>query len=136
MSRTAVIDHIGIGVPDLVAAKAYCDELTPILGMKRWFPTTASGEFNYGPDGTIGSQIFFYQALEPAGYSRHGTGLQHLAFMVPSRKIVREAHEWAVSKGAEIVHEPRDFPEYGVHYATFFLDPNGIMIEAVCHEAE
>ncbi len=136
MPRTAIIDHIGIGVPDLAAAKAYYDELMPILGMKAWFPTTPSGEFNYGPDGAVGSQIFFYQALEPAGHSRHGTGLQHLAFMVSSREIVREAHEWAVSKGAEIVHEPRDFPEYGVHYATFFLDPHGIMLEAVCHEAE
>jgi catechol 2,3-dioxygenase-like lactoylglutathione lyase family enzyme len=134
LGRTAVIDHIGIGVPDLAAAKAYYDELMPILGLKPWFPTTPSGEFNYGPDGAIGSQIFFYQALEPSGHSRHGVGLQHLAFMVSTRSIVREAHEWALSKGSEVIHEPQDFPEYGAHYATFFLEPHGIMIEVVCHE--
>src|SRR5262245_34828164 len=111
MARTGFIDHIGIGVPDLAAAKAYYDELMPVLGLKEWFPT--SPEFNYGPDGQMGSQIFFYQALEPGEYSRHGTGLQHLAFVVSSRAIVREAHEWAKSRGAEILHAPREFPEYG-----------------------
>jgi hypothetical protein len=54
--------------------------------------------------------------------------------MVPSRAIVREAHAWAVGQGSEIVHAPREFPEYGEHYATFFLDPHGIMLEVVCHE--
>lgn len=136
MARTGFLDHIGIGVPDLAAAKRYYDELMPILGFCAWFPTGDDGTFNYGPDGAMGPQLFFYRALEPDRHSRHGTGLQHLSFMVASRAIVREAHEWAVSQGAEIVHAPRDFPEYGQHYATFFLDPHGFQIEAVCHDPE
>lgn len=136
MPRTGFIDHIGIGVPDLLAAKAYYDELMPILGLRAWFPTSPAGEFNYGPDGARGPQVFFYQALEPAGHSRHGTGLQHLCFVVATRGVVREAHEWAVRQGAEIVHEPREFPEYGSHYATYFLDPHGFMIEAYCPKGE
>jgi catechol 2,3-dioxygenase-like lactoylglutathione lyase family enzyme len=93
VSRTGLIDHIGIGVPDLAAAKAYYDELMPILGLKQWFQT----------DG---------------------------------RAIVREAHEWARARGDEILHEPRIFPEYGpTQYATYWLDPHGIMLEAVCFEA-
>jgi catechol 2,3-dioxygenase-like lactoylglutathione lyase family enzyme len=64
MPQTGFIDHIGIGVPDLAAAKRYYDELMPVLGLRAWFPTTKAGEFNYGPDGGRGSQIFFYQALE------------------------------------------------------------------------
>ena len=131
MPRTGFIDHIGIGVPDLAAAKEYYDELMPILGLRQWFPTAP--ELNYGPDGAIGSQIFFYQALEPSTHSRHGTGLQHLSFMVSSRDIVREAHEWAVTRDADVIHEPREFPEYGEHYATYFLDPHGFMLEVVCH---
>jgi catechol 2,3-dioxygenase-like lactoylglutathione lyase family enzyme len=90
MSPTGLIDHIGIGVPDLPAAKRYYDQLMPILGLRAWFPTTEEGEFNYGPDGALGSQVFFYQALESGPHSRHGTGLQHLSFMVPSRATVRE----------------------------------------------
>jgi catechol 2,3-dioxygenase-like lactoylglutathione lyase family enzyme len=133
VARTGFIDHIGIGVPDLVGAKRYYDDLMPIVGLKQWFPTTASGEFNYGPDGALGPQIFFYQALEPGEHSRHGTGLQHLSFMVSSRAIVREAYDWAVEHDADIVHAPREFPEYGDHFATYFLDPHGFMLEVVCH---
>jgi catechol 2,3-dioxygenase-like lactoylglutathione lyase family enzyme len=136
MPRTGLIDHIGIGVPDLAAAKRYYDELMPILGFRAWFPVTEAGEFNYGPDSARGSQIFFYQALQPVSYSRHATGLQHLSFMVSSRSIVHEAHDWAVARDAEVVHEPREFPEYGEHYATYFLGPHGFMLEVVCHSAE
>lgn len=134
--RTGFIDHIGIGVPDLAAAKLYYDELMPVLGLRQWFPTSPDGTFNCGPDGALGPQIFFYQALEDGPYSRHGTGLQHLAFMVESRAIVREAYEWAGARDAEIVHEPREFPEYGQHFATYFLDPHGIMLEVVSHGPE
>ena len=133
MAPTGFIDHIGIGVPDLAAAKRYYDELMPILGLRAWFPTTEAGDFNYGPDGGLGPQILFYQALEPDRHSRHGTGLQHLSFMVPSPAIVREAHEWAMRQNTEVVHAPRQFPEYGQHYATYFLDPHGFMLEVVCH---
>lgn len=137
MPRTGFIDHIGIGVPDLAAAKVYYDGLMRVLGLKEWFkPDTLDG-FNFGPDGGRGTQIFFYQALEESDYSRHRTGLQHLAFMVASRAVVREAHEWACAQGNEILHEPRIFPEYGPHqYATYWLDPHGIMLEAVSFEAE
>ncbi len=82
MPRTGFIDHIGIGVPDLAAAKRYYDELMPILGLRQWFPTGPDGTFNFGPDGARGPQLFFYRALEPDTQSRHGTGLQHLSFMV------------------------------------------------------
>jgi catechol 2,3-dioxygenase-like lactoylglutathione lyase family enzyme len=133
MARTGFIDHIGLGVPDLAAAKRYYDELMPILGLRTWFPTTEAGEFNYGPDGAKGPQIFFYQALEPTEHSRHAVGLQHLCFMVETRAIVHEAHDWARARGAEIVHAPRLFPEYGQHFATYFLDPHGFMLEVVCH---
>jgi catechol 2,3-dioxygenase-like lactoylglutathione lyase family enzyme len=136
VTRTGFIDHIGLGVPDLASARRYYDELMPILGLRAWFPTTEAGEFNYGPDGALGSQLFFYEALQPSTHSRHGTGLQHLSFMVESRAVVREAHDWAVGRGSEVVHAPRDFPEYGRHYATFFLDPHGFMLEVVSFEPE
>lgn len=136
MSRTGYIDHIGIGVPDLAAAQRYYDALMPVLGLKPWFPTAADGTFNYGPDGGRGSQLFFYQAIEAGDYSRDRTGLQHIAFMVASRAIVREAHQWALAQGAEILHAPREFPEYGQHYATYWLDPHGFKLEAVCFDAE
>ena len=45
-------------------------------------------------------------------------------------------YRWAVAHNAEVVHEPREFPEYGEHYATYFLDPHGFMLEVVCHSAD
>jgi catechol 2,3-dioxygenase-like lactoylglutathione lyase family enzyme len=136
LKRTGFIDHIGIGVPDLAAAKRYYDDLMAVLGLEQWFEPGADGSFNYGPAGARGCQVFFYQALEPGPYSRHRTGLQHLAFSVATRAIVREAHRWALAQSAEILHAPREFPEYGQHYATYWLDPHGIMLEAVCHSPD
>ena len=82
LPRTGFIDHIGIGVPDLGAAKQYYDELMSVLGLREWFDTGPGGPLNYGPDGGQGAQLFFYRAEEPATYSRHQTGLHHLAFLV------------------------------------------------------
>jgi hypothetical protein len=31
---------------------------------------------------------------------------------------------------------PREFPEYGEHCASYFLDPHEIMLEVVCHTAD
>ena len=135
--RTGFVDHIGIGVPDLVAAKQYYDELMSILGLREWFATGPAGPLNYGPDGAVGSQVFFYQAEDPGTYSRSGTGLHHLAFLVASRAVVREAHRWACEREATILDEPQEFPQYGEHcYATYWLDPHGIKLEAVCHTLE
>ncbi|MGF0540573.1 VOC family protein [Agrobacterium sp. ES01] len=131
MPRTGFIDHIGIAVPDLTAAKAYYDALMPILGLKEWFKTEP--EFNYGPDGVPGTQLFFYQAKDAGTYSRHAIGLQHLAFAVESRAVVHEVHDWVLLQGGKILHSPRNFPEYGNHYATYWLDPHGIKLEAVCN---
>ena len=111
MPRTGFIDHIGIGVPDLAAAKGYYDELMAVLGLREWFDTGPGGPLNYGPDGAQGTQLFFYQAEEPGTYSRHETGLHHLGFLVASRAVVREAHQWALVRDAVVLDEPQEFPQ-------------------------
>lgn len=55
--------------------------------------------------------------------------------MVKSRDVVQDVHRAIVALGSEVVHSPREFPEYHVgYYATFWLDPYGQMLEAVCHK--
>jgi catechol 2,3-dioxygenase-like lactoylglutathione lyase family enzyme len=127
-----MLGHLGINVPDLAAAKSYYDELMPLLGYET-FETTE--ECAYMPaEGKRGAYLFLYQALEPGEYSRHREGLQHLAFMVPTRSAVRSVHRWVTEKGGEVLHRPTEFPQYPQPYfATFWLDPFGIMLEAVCH---
>lgn len=125
------IDHFGLGVPDVDEAKAYYDELMPLVGYQ---PCFGNG---YCPDDWKGSQLFLYPSSEESDYSRHRPGLQHVAFLVSSRAEVDRVHSWVVGRGDEVLHAPREFPEYGpTRYATYFLDPHGFKLEVLCHVAE
>jgi len=43
----------------------------------------------------------------------------------------------AVGLGAEVLHEPREWPEYhSGYYGAFVRDPDGNNVEAVCHRPE
>ena len=128
-----MIGHLGINVPDLRAARSYYDQITPLLDFEEFFHT--DDQLAYRPAaGKPGTYLFIYPAQDTGDYSRHRTGLQHLAFMVKNRTAVRHIHAKVTTLGSEILHEPRDFPEYPQpYYATFWLDPFGFMLEAVCH---
>ena len=42
-----------------------------------------------------------------------------------------------MSLGAEVLHEPRFWPEYhDPYYGAFVRDPDGNNVEAVCHTAQ
>jgi catechol 2,3-dioxygenase-like lactoylglutathione lyase family enzyme len=128
-----VLGHLGLNVTDLVAAKAYYDELMPLVDFEPF--VVAPDQFAYRPaGGRPGTYLFFYPASEQVPFSRERPGLQHLAFMVPTRAVVDRVHEHVVSRGGEVLHEPQTFPQYPPpYYATFWLDPDGLMLEAVCH---
>ncbi len=131
-----MLGHIGVNVRDLAQAKAYYDALMPLLGFEPHI--AATDQFAYRPlSSQPGTFLFFYPALEEAQYSRHHPGLQHLAFTVESRATVHAVHAKAQVLGSEVVHHPRLFPQYRPHYyATFWLDLEGFMLEAVCLREE
>jgi catechol-2,3-dioxygenase len=84
--------------------------------------------------GKRGTFLFLYRATEDRHYTRQATGLQHLAFMVPTRSAVHQVHAHVLRMSSVVLHAPREWPEYPPPYfATFWLDPFGIMLEAVCH---
>jgi catechol 2,3-dioxygenase-like lactoylglutathione lyase family enzyme len=128
-----VLGHLAVNVPDLAAAKRYYRRLMPLVDFEPFID--ADDEFAFMPaGGKRGTYLFFYPAEEPAEYSRRRTGLQHLAFMVPNRGAVQSVYNLVRELGGEVLHEPREFPQYGSPYfATFWLDPFGFMLEAVCH---
>src|SRR5438132_1977314 len=98
-----MLGHIGLKVPDLAVAKKYYDALMPALGFTEYF--NAADEFSYCPSGAKpGTYIFFYPASDPGPYGVSRTGLQHLAFMVPTRQAVRDANEIAMRLGSVVVH--------------------------------
>ena len=134
MPRTGFIDHIGIGVPDLVAAKQYYDDLMSVLGLREWFDTGPGGPLNYGPDGGQGTQLFFYQQRSRT-YSRHQTGLHPPR--IPGREPRSfQAHEWARDATPPSWTSPASSPVRADCFATYWLDPHGIKLEAVCHSPE
>lgn len=128
-----MLGHLGINVPDIAAAKHYYDELMPLVGFEPFI--AAEDEFAFRPaEGKPGTYLFFYPAAEAGDYSRHRVGLQHLAFMVKTRSAVHEVRALVNRIGGEVIHEPQSFPQYQPPYfATFWLDPFGVMLEAVCH---
>lgn len=129
-----MIGHLGINVPDLGKAVAYYDRILPLLDFEVFFGDATQQAYRPA-SGKPGTYLFLYESTEPdAGYSRHRTGLQHLAFMVPGRARVRDVAAAVAELGSEIVHPPREFPEYPPpYYAVFWLDPHGFLLEAVCH---
>ncbi len=128
-----MLGHLGINVPDLDAAKRYYDQLMPLVGFDEFL--NDPDQFAYLPaNGKRGTFLFFYPSSVDGEFSRHQTGLQHLAFMVRTRAEVDAAHRLATELGSEVLHPPQEFPQYPPpYYATFWLDPFGIMIETVCH---
>jgi catechol 2,3-dioxygenase-like lactoylglutathione lyase family enzyme len=132
-----VLGHVGINVPDLDAARRYYSAVMPLVGLEIYLD--ADDEFAYRPmAGKPGTYLFFYPSAEQSQYSRHQTGLQHLAFVVRTRSAVNAVHsvvaELAAQFGGLVLHEPQVFPQYPQPYfATFWLDPWGFMLEAVRH---
>ena len=131
-----MLRHVGVNVRDLAQAKVYYDILMPLLGFEPHI--VSEDQFAYRPiNDEPGASLFFYPALEHSPYSRHEPGLQHLAFMVESRAAVHAAHTKAIELGSEVVHPPQVFSQYRPYYfATFWLDLEGFMLEAVCLQKE
>ena len=128
------LGHLGVNVSDLAEAKRYYDRLMPILGYEPFLEH--DDEFAYRPSGgKIGTFLFFYPALVDQPYSVDAAGLQHLAFIVPTRAAVDEALSAAVELGSPVVHDAQNWPQYPPpYYAAFWSGPDGVLLEAVCHK--
>jgi len=129
----AVLGHLGVNVPDLHQASAYYGPLMPLLGYEPLM--TAEDAVAYMPaGGKRGAYLFLYEATEAGTYTSGHSGLQHLAFIVPTRGVVHQVHAHVARAGSTVLHRPQEWPQYPPPYfATFWLDPFGIMLEAVCH---
>lgn len=64
-----------------------------------------------------------------------GCTTMHLAFTAATRDRVDHFYDAALAAGATSLHAPAAHPEYHPHYyGAFVLDPDGINLEAVCHQ--
>tara|TARA_Y100000782_G_scaffold57428_1_gene63434 strand:- start:43 stop:429 length:387 start_codon:yes stop_codon:yes gene_type:complete len=126
------LGHIGINVSDLEVSYSYYSALMSYLSYEPFL--AHDDQFAIRPaDNKKGAYIFFYPGQN--AYHPDSAGLQHLAFIVPARSKVDEATSVARELGSEIVHSPQEWPDYPPpYYASFWRDPDGIMLEVVCHK--
>jgi catechol 2,3-dioxygenase-like lactoylglutathione lyase family enzyme len=69
--------------------------------------------------------------------SGEGFRESHIAFQADDREAVKAFRDAAVGLGAEVLHEPRLWPEYHqTYFGAFVRDPDGNNVEAVCHNSE
>jgi catechol 2,3-dioxygenase-like lactoylglutathione lyase family enzyme len=123
-----VLDHVSIQCADVPAALAFYDRaLAPLGGGRVMDFGTVVG---YGrPE----RPTFWVGPLTTGEPNRE----IHLAFTASDRAAVRAFFEAAVAAGAEVLHEPRVWPEYHPsYYGAFVRDPDGNNVEAVSHRPE
>jgi catechol 2,3-dioxygenase-like lactoylglutathione lyase family enzyme len=122
---SVMIDHLAIQCADVTVSAAFYDAvLAPVGGQRAMdfgdvigYGVPPRPEFWIGPLTT-------------------GDGFResHIAFTAPDRAAVRAFFQAAVDAGAEVLHEPRLWPEYHPsYYGAFVRDPDGNNVEAVCH---
>ena len=123
-----MLDHLSIQCADVPTSAAFYDAVLATVGGQRildfgeviGFGVPPMPDFWLGPRST-------------------GDGFResHIAFTAPDRAAVHAFFEAAKAAGAEVLHEPRVWPEYHPsYYGAFVRDPDGNNVEAVCHARE
>ena len=120
-----MLDHLSIQCADTNASAAFYDTVLAPLGGKRIM--------EFGP--VIGYGV---PPMPDFWIGPHQTGEgfkeSHIAFSAPDRDSVQAFFDAAVGAGAEVLHEPRLWPEYHPnYYGAFVRDPDSNNVEAVCH---
>ncbi|MCA1824609.1 MAG: VOC family protein [Mycobacteriales bacterium] len=124
-----MIDHLGVQVADVEASVAFYLQTFAAIGMREAMRFPVAGSFVVGLAGPSGPPNFW---LSPA--ERAEDRELHLAFRAPDRAAVDAVHDAAVAAGTEVLHAPREWPEYhDGYYGVFLRDPDGHNVEAVHH---
>jgi catechol 2,3-dioxygenase-like lactoylglutathione lyase family enzyme len=124
--RRVVIDHLTVGVSDLVRSRAfYARALVPLgfAEIGRW--REDASDVRFGLDGAPDFGIS----------TRYGTEPVHVAFAADRREQVDAFYEAALTAGGRDNGPPGLRPRYSDgYYAAFVLDPDGHNVEAVHHD--
>jgi catechol 2,3-dioxygenase-like lactoylglutathione lyase family enzyme len=123
-----MLDHLAIQCRDVPTSAAFYDAVLAPLGGRRLldFGDVVGFGVPPKPDFWIGPRA-----------TGDGFRESHIAFEAADRAAVRRFFEAATQTGAEVLHEPRLWPEYHpTYYGAFVRDPDGNNVEAVCHSPE
>jgi catechol 2,3-dioxygenase-like lactoylglutathione lyase family enzyme len=123
-----MLDHLSVQCADVATSAAFYDTVLATVGGQRIMDFGEVIGFGVPPmpDFWIGPRA-----------TGEGFRESHIAFSAPDRAAVRGFFDAAVGTGAEVLHEPRVWPEYHPnYYGAFVRDPDGNNVEAVCHSPE
>jgi catechol 2,3-dioxygenase-like lactoylglutathione lyase family enzyme len=124
-----MFDHMGIQVADVDESLAFYLRVFAPIGMHEAMRIPHQGSFVVGLAGADGFPGFW---LSPATGAE--TRPVHLAFRANDRAAVDAVHDAAAAAGVEVLHAPREWPEYHPgYYAVFLRDLDGHNVEAVHH---
>ena len=126
-----MLDHTGIVVSDLAAARRFYDAIAAPLGLA----TADNGDhaFLFGRSAEEPIPYLWIGTLRPSYWaegSRPGLNQMHVAFVAPSREAVDAFHAAGLANGGRDNGAPGPRQGAGDYYGTFVLDPDGNNIEA------
>ncbi|MGI8613279.1 MAG: VOC family protein [Nocardioidaceae bacterium] len=124
-----MIDHIGVQVADVEASLAFYLRTFAAIGIREVMRFPHGDSIVVGLSGPDGIPNFW---LSPAAGAEARE--LHLAFRAADRQAVDAVHAAAVTADAEVLHAPREWPEYHPgYYGVFLRDLDGHNVEAVHH---
>lgn len=119
-----MIDHLEIQTRDVGATAAFYAAVLAPLGYTLQVDEKAKG-FGAGP-----ALDFFIIEGAPSSDV-------HYAFQAPARAVVNDIYELARQEGFELDRAPALAPHiHPNYYAGYLRDPDGRLVEFVCHHAE
>lgn len=127
-----MLDHLFVQVADVDASLAFYLRVFAPIGMREVlrFPHPDGFEVGLaGTDSTAGTASFW---LSPAAGAE--TRELHIGFTAADRAAVDAVHQVALAAGTQVLHAPREWPEYHPgYYGVYLRDLDGHNVEAVFH---
>ena len=122
-----MLDHLSIQCADFDAERSFYDDVL----VRRW---RARARLRHRHRLRLSRAT---ELLDRSADDRRAEPRVHIAFQAADRAAVQAFFAAAVARGAEVLHEPRVWPEYHPdYYGGFVRDPDGNNVEAVCHLPE
>jgi catechol 2,3-dioxygenase-like lactoylglutathione lyase family enzyme len=124
-----MLDHIGLQAQDVEKSLDFYLRTFAAIGMHEAVRFPVGETIVVGLAGPDGIPVFWLSP--PTGIE---TRELHVAFRAPDRSAVDAVHDAAVAAGVEVLHAPREWPEYHPgYYSVFLRDLDGHNVEAVHH---
>ena len=126
-----MLDHTGIVVGDLAAARRFYDAVAKALGLAT--VSNSPQSFLFGKSREEPIPYLWIGTLRPSYWvegSRPGLNQMHIAFVAESRAMVDEFYRAVLAAGGRDNGAPGPREGAGDYYGAFVLDPDGNNIEA------